>query len=185
VPAVPSRGGEFDAKVTVKNIGSMPASNVLVSVWANRAAVATNRFDLNLDGKPPLSATVGTIATNASLIYTFTGLDAGTGKVARVCRVFADSDLALDEILETNNQLVKGYTPASRPDYVITDITLSTTNPPVGSNFTVNVTVKNIGYISGSAGYMDVWANKATNVVAGLTLRELKKRYNDCSVRRL
>lgn len=170
-PAIPSRGGVFDAKVTVKNIGSAPASNVLVSVWICRPATATNRLDTNLDGSAPSSATVGTIATNTSITYTLTGLDAGTGRVARILRAFADSDQNLDEISEINNQLTCVYTPASRPDFIITDITLSTTNPPAGSNYTARVTVKNVGYVSGYAGYMDTWTDKTTNVAPGALLR--------------
>jgi len=171
LPSTPSRGGVFAAKVTVKNVGSAPASNVYVSVWADRSATATNSLDTNKDGSAALGANIGTIATNASVVYTFTGLDAWTGKVARVCRVLADSDLSIGEILETNNQLALGYTPASRPDFIITDITLSTTNPPVGSNFVANVTVKNIGYVSGEAGYLDVWTDKGTNVVPNSNLK--------------
>jgi hypothetical protein len=176
-PSIPSRGGLFDAKVTVKNIGSAPATNVYVSVWVNRSTTATNNTNLNLEGTPPVNATVGTIATNTSIVHTFADLDAGTGKVARVFRAFADSDLSLDEILESNNQLMLAYTPASRADFIITDITLNPANPAVGSNFVATVWVKNTGYISGSAGYVDVWANKVTNVTAGSTLRGDKYQY--------
>jgi len=170
-PSTPARGGVFSAKVTVKNAGSGVASNVYVSVWADRSAIATNSLDTNKDGSAALGANIGTIGTNTSVVYTFTGLDAWTGKVARVCRVLADSDLSIDEILETNNQLALGYTPASRPDFMIMDITLSTTNPVVGSNFVANVTVKNIGYVSGEAGYLDVWTDKGTNVVPNSNLK--------------
>ena len=127
--------------------------------------------DTNVDGSVPLSATVGTLESNVSVIHTFTGLDAGKGTAKRMLRVFADSDLSLDELLESNNQMVKVYTPASRPDFVITDITLSTTNPPVGTNFVADVTVKNTGYISGNAGYVDVWLDKTTNVLPGAKLK--------------
>jgi len=170
-PNTPSRGGVFDTRVTVKNTGSATASNVHLSAWANRPAIATNNLNTNLDGSAPSSANAGTIETNCSVVYTFTGLESGTGKLARVFRVFADSDLNIDEILEANNQLAVGYSPASRPDFVITDITLCNTNQTMGSNFVANVTVKNKGYVSGNAGYLDIWLNKGTNVIPGSTLR--------------
>lgn len=159
-PVRPSRGGVFNATVTVKNEGSAPASNVMVSAWADLALPAVTNTGADQ------SVSAGTIGTNASVTTTFTGLDAWTGTVTRTFRVFADSNLQLDEISENNNQMAVAYTPVSRPDFVIMSLNLSTTNPPVSSNFTANVTVKNIGYAAGNAGYVDVWLNKATNLVA-------------------
>jgi len=70
MPAIPSRGGVFDAKVTVKNEGSAPATNVLVSVWVDMAAVATNNAGRDQE-------TTVTIATNASIVHTFYWSDCG------------------------------------------------------------------------------------------------------------
>jgi outer membrane protein assembly factor BamB len=164
-PSVPARGGDFDATVVTKNIGSAPATNVYVSVWENLAVAPTN------DSGEAQGAMIGTIQTNRSFAYTFTGLCTGTGTVTRTFRAFANSDHGIDEISESNNQMTLKYKPASRPDFAITSISFSPVDPVAGSNFTAYVTITNSGYASGSAGYVDVWADNPTNVVAGRTVR--------------
>jgi len=164
-PSAPARGGVFDAKVTVKNAGFGAASNVLVSVWANKAEIATNSAGADLGSR------VSVIAPDASIVHVFRGLKAGAASVKRIFRAFADSDLSLDEILESNNQMTLAYTPVSRPDFIITDILLDPKNPPAGSSFGAKVTVKNTGYVAGDAGYVDVWVDKGINVLPGPYLK--------------
>jgi hypothetical protein len=166
-PTIPARGGVFTALVTVTNVGSATATGVTLSVWADMALVPTN----NAGGTDSM---IGNIAPNRSTSVPFAGLDAGTGTNARTFRAFADSLNVVPEWCElaTNNQKTAAYTPASRPDFVITNITLSATNPPAGStNFWAQVMVKNVGYASGDGGYLDVWLNRATNVVPNATNR--------------
>jgi subtilase family serine protease len=83
--------------------------------------------------------------------------------------VFVDSDNALDEVTKTNNQKIIAYTPKSCPDFTITGIVFSPTNPVLGTNFTAYVTVCNQGYIAGAGGSLDVWADKTNQPVASAT----------------
>jgi hypothetical protein len=165
-PSTPARGGVFMATVIVTNTGSATATGPVVSVWANLASVPVNNAGADAGWA------AGNIGPKQSLTWLFTDLDAGTGKVKRTFRAFADSTLLVPESSETNNQKTVLYTPASRPDFIITNITLSSTNPAVGStNFWAQVTAKNVGYASGTGGYMDVWMDVGTNVVPNPTNR--------------
>jgi subtilase family serine protease len=92
-------------------------------------------------------------------------------------RVFADSRLQVVELQEYNNQLVKTYVPKDHPDFIVTDITLSPTNPATGSKFIANVSVKNTGRVAGNAGYLDIWLDKSTDVIPGPKLRGDRNQY--------
>jgi subtilase family serine protease len=164
-PAIPSRGGTFDATVVTKNIGSAAATNVAVAVWENLAVVSTNNSGATAGSIIP------TIATNQSIGLTFTGLYAGTGTVTRTFRALVNSDLGIDEISLSNNLMTKTYKPASRPDFVISSVSLSPAAPVMNSNFTAYVTVQNLGYTTGTVGYVDVWADMPTSMVANAKLR--------------
>lgn len=51
----------------------------------------------------------------------------------------------------------------SRPDFVVTAITLIPASPKNGSTFKASVTVKNKGMTSGDAGLLTVWADRPTS----------------------
>lgn len=57
------------------------------------------------------------------------------------------------------------FIPIVGPDFVVTNITISPTNPPPKTLFTATVTIMNQGQASGDAGYLDVWANQASSQV--------------------
>jgi subtilase family serine protease len=164
-PAIPSRGGTFDAMVVTKNIGSAAATNVVLSVWENLTTAPTNNAGETAE------CTIPALQTNQSIGLTFTGLDADTGTLTRTFRALANSDLNIDEINLSNNLLTKTYKPASRPDFVISSVSLSPPAPVMNSNFTAYVTVQNVGYTTGTVGYVDVWADMPTSVVANAKLR--------------
>lgn len=165
-PTSLSRGGLFNANVTVKNQGTTNSPDAWLSVWLNKATAPTN------NALESAGLWIGTLATNKTRLITFTNLPVSTGTLAQKFYAFADSTNGIDELSEINNQKYLAYTPVSRPDFVIFGIALSTTNPVINStNLSANVTVKNVGYLSGNAGYVDVWADKITNVVPSLTLR--------------
>lgn len=57
----------------------------------------------------------------------------------------------------------------ARPDFVVTNITLSPTSPSAGATFSASVTVRNQGTASGSGGSLSVWVNQAAAASCGAT----------------
>lgn len=53
------------------------------------------------------------------------------------------------------------------PDFVVTNITLSPTNPAVNGNFSATVTVRNQGTGPGDGGWLDVWMHQAGTPTCG------------------
>jgi hypothetical protein len=163
-PSNPASGSTFSATVTVLNQGTVSGSAGQLAVWANRATVPACGATGNQ------RASVGTLAAGASRSITFTGLSAGTAG-SKTFRAFVDSGCATAESNEGNNQLTSGYTvgDTTRPDFLVTAITLTPPNPASGSTFSATVTVRNQGTVSGSAGQLAVWANRATVPACGAT----------------
>jgi subtilase family serine protease len=162
-PATPARGGVFTATVAVKNQGRTSSANCNIAAWANQPAVPTD--DTGKDIEFPL----GTLNVNQTVTNVFPNLSVSTGTVKRTFRVFVDCGNVLDEVSKANNQQTVVYTPKSCPDFTIAAVNFSPTNPIVNSNFTAYVTVRNKGYVSGSGGYLDVWANNTNQLVASPT----------------
>lgn len=171
VPEVPARGGVFTAVVTVKNRGTTTVGGSRVSLWANKAAVASN------SAKESAGGPVGVLGPGQSRTMIFRDLPAGIGTVGRIVRVFVDSKNVLNEANENNNQMTKRYTPKSCPDFVITGITLSTNAPKPNSTFSAYVTVKNQGYVSGDGGYLAVWAERTDEALANSTNKGYTQAY--------
>lgn len=158
-PSTPNRGGVYAATVTVKNGGSSNAAGFTVAVWSHLSGTPTNSNGADA------TVWVSSLGTNQSFtLPVFTNLPAGTGKTVRTFRVLVDTDGDLDEASESNNASSKTYTPASKPDFVITGITLNPASPAAGGSFSASVTVLNQGYKSSAGGTLDVWADGASAV---------------------
>ncbi len=151
-PATPFATTLFNAKVTVKNQGTLAAKPGTLQVWTHNP----NQPTCGAVGNK--SATWATnLAPGASIALNISGLAAGSAG-AKTFRAFIDSQCATAESNETNNQLTKAYTvkPAA-PDFRVTSMVLTPTSPKAYGTFKAVVTVKNFGTVGGNGGYLDVW----------------------------
>jgi len=57
--------------------------------------------------------------------------------------------------------------PASLPDFIVESITFSTATPAPNAAMSATIVVKNQGGVSGNAGYLDVWIDRAAVASAG------------------
>jgi subtilase family serine protease len=123
-------------------------------VWANQATAQT------CGAVGDQVAIIGTLAAGASKTVTVTGLTAPATATGTL-RSFVDSSCATAESNETNNQLATSYT-ISQPDFTVTTVTVTPTSPVINTAFSVAVTVKNSGTVSGDGGQLRLWLNQAT-----------------------
>ena len=103
VPVSPVHGGNFTAKVTVKNRGTATGDGGLLDAWLNRASAAA------CDTAGNQRLTVGELGPGVSKTLTFENLRAGTVG-AKTFRAFVDSACETTEGVETNNQGIRPYT---------------------------------------------------------------------------
>ncbi|WP_295578117.1 M6 family metalloprotease domain-containing protein [uncultured Lamprocystis sp.] len=153
-PTQPTANGTMTATVTVKNQGIAAAGAGSVDVWTNQASAPA------CGAAGTARQTVGTLAAGASTTLTFSGLPAGTAGT-KTLLAFIDSACATTESNEGNNQITAPYTVAAvqKPDFTVTAIKISPTQPAANGTFTATVTLKNRGTGAGSPGQLDVWAN--------------------------
>ncbi len=157
-PANPAANGTFSAAVTVKNQGSATGMPGLLQVWADQAGA------LACGAAGNQSATLPSLAAGATQTFTFSGLPAGAAGT-KTLRAFVDSTCLTAEPNEANNQFTTAYTvtpPGLAPDFVVTSVVLTPSSPQANTTFSAAVTVMNQGAASGSAGWLDVWANQPT-----------------------
>ena len=104
--ANPVAGATFSATITVKNVSTTTAGDGKnLEVWNHNPGVAqycgaigTNRI------------AVGSVAANATVSKTITGLVAATGASGtRTLRAYVDSACGTNEVNEANNQAIKAY----------------------------------------------------------------------------
>ena len=99
----PVRGEPFTAYVTVKNQGSVSADAGYADVWVSKNTTA-------LPGEAGDAwEWVGVLDGGQSLQLIFTGLTAPTNGTRHTFRGFVDSDGAVVETSEGNNQATKSY----------------------------------------------------------------------------
>jgi hypothetical protein len=103
VPVSPWHGGNFTAKIAVKNRGTAAGDGGLLDVWLNRASAAA------CDAAGNQRLAVGEVAPGASKTLTFANLRAGTAG-AKTFRAFVDSACETAEGVDTNNQGIRPYT---------------------------------------------------------------------------
>jgi hypothetical protein len=152
-PTLPLPNGTLDVVVTVKNQGTTAGNAGNLVLWSNQATAVT----CNTTGNKTVA--VGNLEVGASTSVTVTGLAAGVAG-AKTLRGFIDSSCATLEANEINNQAIKTYSVLSQPDFVVTNVTLTPANPPIGSTFKADVTVKNQGTADGAGEFLDVWINR-------------------------
>lgn len=146
-PATPAPGAAVAAYVTVKNLGTAPASAGYVDVWINRGGAGSpgQRGDRY--------SSVGTLAAGETKVVPVTGLIAPLVVGTYTMRAVVDSQNQQAETDENNNEAVRAYqTSTALPDFVITTIAASY------SRSTVNLVldVKNVAPVAGDAGVAQV-----------------------------
>ena len=161
-PASPTNNTTFNAKITVKNQGTVAGVPGMLQVWTNQRTKQSCRAVGDASAKLTKRLNPG-----ASISLTLQGLNAGAAG-SRTFRAFVDSECKIEESLETNNQSTKNYTVKSPlPDFVVTGIVLQPTSPKAKGLLSAAITIKNQGTVSGDAGYLDLWTNQATSVTCG------------------
>jgi hypothetical protein len=161
-PINPMPNSNFDAVVTIKNQGNTAGSPGTFAVWTDKSVAAT----CNEAGSSG-SGTIPSLEAGGMYIATANNLKMSTAG-AKTLRAFIDFKCATTEPNETNNQLTKSYTVVDQPDFVVTNIVLTPTNPLPGTTFDAAVTVKNQGTKAGAGEFLDVWTNKDTEVFCGV-----------------
>jgi hypothetical protein len=81
-----------------------------------------------------------------------------------------NSNCTTPESIDSNNQFAMSYTVGTsitRPNFVISSITINPALLKVGNTFSATVTVKNSGLTSADGGYLDLWTNALSPQVCG------------------
>jgi hypothetical protein len=101
-PASPAANSTFSAKITVKNQGTVIATDSYLDVWANQSAEQI----CGAFGEQWIE--IGSLAVGATktLTVNLRSMDAGT----KTLRAFADSWCEISESNEVNNQMTQKYT---------------------------------------------------------------------------
>ncbi|CAK0748661.1 exported hypothetical protein [Gammaproteobacteria bacterium] len=159
-PAAPKASGALTASVTVKNQGTVAGDGGQLTVWSNRTTAATCGAGGNQ------SVAVGALDAGASKTLTITGLPSGVRGVKSL-RAFIDSECAIAESNESNNQFTRQYRVIDSPDFVVTRVILSPGSPTQNGTFNAAVTIKNQGTMSAAAGFLEIWANQSTSQECG------------------
>lgn len=150
--------GRINVSVTVTNQGTASGKGGYLDIWTNQGSSRT----CGATGEG--SVAVGSLTVGASRTFAFKNLPVGQAG-AKVFRAFVDSGCVAAELDDDNNQTTVAYNVkngvASGPDFMITNIVPSVASPTAKSTFSVDVTIKNQGPVSGSGGFVDVWADQA------------------------
>ena len=155
-PSSPQPGQAVTATVTVKNQGAGPGAAGWLEVWANQASAPA----CGTSGNAWAAVGTLTVGQTKSLTLSFTS-PAAAGSYT--FRTFVDSFCQTAESNETNNQSTLAYTvaaPTGLPDFVVTAISFTPTQPIGGQPFTAKVTVTNQGAGPGNGRWLDVWVNQ-------------------------
>ncbi|CAK0754286.1 conserved exported hypothetical protein [Gammaproteobacteria bacterium] len=99
----PMANGTFSARVTVRNQGTVDANGGKLIVWANQPTTQGCASSGNN------SATLGLLSSGVDTIVNFSSLPAGSAG-SKTFRAFVDSNCAITESNETNNQRTLTYT---------------------------------------------------------------------------
>ena len=156
-------GTTFSAQVTVHNNGVGNGDAGQLAIWLDNAA---DQSCISPGEGADDYADVGVILAGASKVVTLTGLMAGAPGT-HTFHVFADSACDPDpsknnESDETNNQANLVYTVTALPDLAVTNIALPSMIL-AGGNFSVTITVKNVGTGTAPASQMALWLNDDMN----------------------
>jgi hypothetical protein len=148
--------------VTVRNLGNEPATDVNLATWFNRKFAPTCGN--------PASATANIATLNASggtvkIDFPFTR-PATLGSV--IARAFVDSNCAIPEPNETNNQGSITVT-TTLPNLHISGMTVTPESGVAGTTATVTITVANVGSIAASAFRVDTWFDRPSAPECGET----------------
>lgn len=110
---------------------------------------------------------IATSATNTTG-YANTGLTAGQSYRYRVRATNSAGNSAYSNVVAITPQAV------SRPDFVVTAITLTPANPAPNTLFSATVTIRNQGTAAGNGGWLDVWTHRATAATCGVEGNQYK-----------
>ena len=163
-PTSPAADGTFSAVVMVKNQGFAPGDGGFLDVWSNNSSIQACGADGNAN------VGVGRLSPGESKSFTLTGLRAGS-QGTKTFRAFVNSNCTSSESNDTNNQFALAYavgTSKSRPNFIISSITINPTTLKVGNTFSATVIVRNSGLTSADGGYIDLWTNAASSQVCGV-----------------
>src|SRR5207247_74371 len=125
--------------VTIRNIGAQAAGNLLVDGSFGQGGT------LGCGATGSVTETIASLAAGASLTFSYP-FNYGTFGYY-YARAFVDSQCAVAETSETNNQASRLYR-AVGPDLTVTGLTVTPSGGPPGTAATLTVTIRNIGALA-------------------------------------
>lgn len=156
-PPSPTASGTFNAVLSVRNRGTVAGNGGSVGLWSNQPGAA-----LPCKAAADVYAELGPLAPGARANVKVTLIPAGSAGT-KTLRAFVDRECATAEPNETNNQFTKAYTVGdvtSKPDFVVTGITLNPESPTENTSFSAVVSIKNQGTLAGTGGSLGLWSNQ-------------------------
>jgi hypothetical protein len=161
-PAIGLPSTPATLSVTLRNLGTEPAANFDLAVWFDR------KFAPACGNPASATANIATLAASGGTVkldFPFTR-PATLGNVN--ARAFVDSNCAIPEPNETNNQGSLTVT-TTLPNLHITGMTVTPESGVAGTSATVTLTVANVGSIASSAFRVDVWFDRPSAPDGGET----------------
>ncbi len=161
-PAIGLPNTPATLSVTLRNVGNEPASNFDLAVWFDR------KFAPNCGNPASATTNIASLAASGGTVkidFPFTR-SANLGTV--FTRAFVDSNCALPEPNETNNQSSLTCV-TTLPNLHITGMTVTPESGVAGTTATVTVTIANVGSIAAPAFRVDTWFDRPSAPDCGET----------------